>query len=277
MALACGRAPRPALLPAAIALPYSFAHPAAAIPLARLLGPRAVPSALAIGSVIPDAWYLVPLVERDLSHSVLGALWFCVPAGLAAYAALHLIFKQPMLALLPRRVACRAAAWSAPGLPAAGWLWVLLSLLCGIATHLAWDAFTHAGHLTFVQARVFGGVRLYRVLQHASTLLGGLFLGWWLWRKLRSTPPVPEPPALDVVTRIAVLGAMALVPAVAFAGMLIGMEFSQWRAGLRASGVTALSSFGLVALSFCLLWRISPRLRARPRPRARACAIARPE
>jgi len=45
-------------------VPYPFAHPAAVLPLARPMGRFAAPSALAIGSVLPDLWYFVPLADR---------------------------------------------------------------------------------------------------------------------------------------------------------------------------------------------------------------------
>lgn len=223
------------------------------IPVAKLLGARAVPSALAIGSMIPDAWYLVPWVTRDQAHSVAGALLFCLPAGLAAYAAFHLIFKQPMLALAPRRLAGRLAAWARPGLPAVPWAWVLLSLAAGIATHLVWDAFTHAGHISIVHERVFG-VRLYRVVQHASTVFGSAFLLWWVWRRAAAMPPAPAPKGIGERTRIAVLAVLALVPAAAFAAVLCSLDAEPLRAALRAAGVTAFSAFGLVAVFFSIAW-----------------------
>jgi hypothetical protein len=54
------------------------------------------------------------------------------------------------------------------------------------------------------------------------------------------------------------------------------IEGVYWRTALRAGAVMVVSSFGLVALSYCLAWRLSPRLRARPRRRARAFSTARP-
>ena len=237
-------------------MPYAFAHPAAVIPVAKLLGRRAVPSALAIGSMMPDAWYFVPLLDRGQSHGAL-ALWFGVPAGLIVYAAFHLIFKQPMLALAPRALAGRLAPWSAPGLPAASWLSVLASLLAGIVTHLAWDAFTHEGYFRFVEARLSVGVYLHQVLQHASTLGGSAFLAWWGWRKLAATRPQPQPHALPRGMRIAVLCAMTLLPAIAFFGVLgpFDLDPGTARLALRAATITALSAFGLVALAFSLAWK----------------------
>ena len=77
-------------------MPYPFAHPAAVLPLARPMGRFAVPSALAIGSVVPDLWYFVPFADRADSHSLAALFWFCLPAGLAAYALFHLLLKQPL-------------------------------------------------------------------------------------------------------------------------------------------------------------------------------------
>lgn len=236
-------------------MPYAFAHPAAAVPLAKLLGRRAVASALVIGSMIPDAWYFTPELGREPTHDPVGALLLCLPAGLIVYAAFHLIFKQPMLALAPRRLAGRLAAWTSPSLPEVPWLWVVLSMLTGIATHLAWDAFTHAGGAPLLEARVFGNVRLHQVLQHASTLLGSAFLGWWLWRRLQSTRPATWVHAVHDRVRTVVLAMMAVCPIVAFVAVLHALEEAGLRTAMRAAGVTALSAFGFLALSFSLAWK----------------------
>lgn len=235
-------------------MPYALAHPAAVVPVAKLLGARAVPSALAIGSMIPDAWYLVPFIGRDEAHGVAGALLFCLPAGLAAYAGFHLIFKHPMLALAPRRLRGRLAAWASPGLPDVPWAWVFLSLGAGIATHLAWDAFTHEGHIAIVHERVFG-VRLYRVLQHASTLIGGAFVFWWVRRRLAATAPAPVPRGIGGRARAVMLALLGVIPAVAFGGVLYALDGEPLRAALRAAGVTAFCAFGLLAVLYAIAWR----------------------
>ena len=257
-------------------MPYAFAHPAAVVPVAKLLGRRAVPSALAIGSMVPDAWYLVPLLERDHSHAGLSGIALCLVAGLLAYMAFHLVFKQPLLALFPRRIAACAVNWMTPGLPAVPWRWVMISLLAGIGTHLAWDAFTHRGHFEFVEAVLFPGVPVYRGLQHASTLLGTAFLAGWLWTKLRAVPARAVIPQAPRALRVAAVAAMLILPVAALLFAVDTVEGIDWRTWLRAAAVIAVSTLGLVALTFCVAWRLSPRLRARPRPQARACATARP-
>ncbi|MFL6567364.1 MAG: DUF4184 family protein [Burkholderiales bacterium] len=238
-------------------MPYAFAHPAAVVPVAKMLGARAVPSALAIGAMIPDAWYIVPLLEREHGHDLPGALLFCVPAGLLAYMAFHLIFKQPLLALAPRWLAERLAAWTTPRLPRAPWHRVLLSLLAGIATHLAWDAFTHAGYFPILETRVAGGIYLHQLLQHTSTLLGTWFLAAWIRRKLRATQPMVLVRVLDDRLRYAVMAAMTGLPATAFLIALRTFEAEPAALALRAAGVTALSAFGLLALFFSVGWRLA--------------------
>jgi Domain of unknown function (DUF4184) len=242
-------------------VPYTFAHPAAVIPIAAVLGRSAVPSALVIGSMIPDAWYFVPFLDRDDSHDLMGILWFCLPAGLLAYTAFHLIFKQPMLALLPRDLAGRLAAWTTPGMPAVPRFAVLVSLLAGIATHLVWDALTHPGPLSaalpVLQAKLFGNVYLHGLLQHASTLLGTAFLARWILRKLRATKPQAELPEVHPLLRVAVLAVMVVVPAFAFVSVVSELEPLSLRTALRAGGLIAVSMLGFVALFFCLAsqWR----------------------
>jgi hypothetical protein len=227
------------------------------VPVAKLLGARAVPSALAIGAMIPDAWYVVPLLEREHGHALPGALLFCVPAGLLAYAVFHLIFKQPLLALAPRWLAERLAAWTTPGLPRARWRRVLLSLLAGIATHLAWDAFTHAGHFPILETVVAGGIHLHQVLQHASTLLGTWFIATWILRKLRATPPRATQCVLDDRLRYAVVAAMTGLPGAAFLLALRAFEAEPAPLALRAAGVTALSALALLALLFSVGWKLA--------------------
>ena len=234
-------------------MPYACAHPAAVIGFHRLLGRLAVPSALAIGSVIPDAWYFLPFLKRTDSHSMLGLFLFCLPAGLFAYAAFHLIFKQPLLALLPRAVAARSAAFACARLPQVPWRAVLVSLFAGAVTHLAWDALTH-------ESGIVDALGLnYRLLQHASTVLGTVFVVSWVALKLRSAPEglTVRPLTPRARTLIGVL--LLTVMAGAFFAVLLLMPGEIHRGGLRsllrAAGITSLSVLGFAFLGYCLLFR----------------------
>lgn len=167
-------------------MPYAIAHPVAAIPLARLLGRRSVPSALAIGTIVPDAWYVIPGLDRPFSHQAHGLFLFCLPAGLLLYLAFHGLLKEPLLHLLPSGIASRARSFSVPGFPRVAWWIVAANIVLGAATHQVWDALTHSG--AFATRFLPFGEPVLRVLQHGSTALGGAFLLWWIWKKLRSAP-----------------------------------------------------------------------------------------
>ena len=235
-------------------MPYACAHPAAVIALPRLLGKLAVPSALAIGSVIPDAWYFLPILGRADSHSALGLLFFCLPAGILAYAGFHLICKEPLLALLPDGLSARARAFACEGLPPVPKRAVVASILAGAITHNAWDAFTH-------QSAVTAWMNLdYRLLQHASTLLGTALVAWWVATKLRAAAAHELPEQLPAPLRTGIIAAMLLLALVAFGAVMLVMPASQidWSASrslLRAAGVTALSVLGFTFLGYCLLFR----------------------
>lgn len=239
-------------------MPYAIAHPLAVIPVARVLGRRAVPSALVIGSVIPDAWYLVPGVGRPLSHTAPGLLLFCLPAGLALYLLFHLLFKDPLLALLPPGIARRAAAYASPRLPDRPWLWVCACLVLGAATHQAWDALTHAGpfsrHLPILHAPILG-MEAYRVLQHLSTLAGGVLLLAWTWRKLRATQPVSYS-VLAHRSRVAAVGGFAALAFLVF-GAVLALAFPELelRRSLRVAAAAAVAVLGLALFLYALAVR----------------------
>lgn len=225
-------------------MPYPFAHPAAVIPLARPLGRTGVPSALAIGSVVPDLWYFVPGFSRSDSHSAAGLVWFCIPAGLLAYALFHAVLKQPLVALISPRLSHYACA----GLPQRPWYAVVVSLLVGAITHLVWDALTHAAQQ---------GPNLW---QHASTIVGAAILAVWVSRRLRAVPPAPA--QLSAFARgcicLALLGAMAIAALwsadISLTADLI-FDIRVLRRLLRTAGIGALAGLGAALLVYCLVFR----------------------
>lgn len=223
-------------------MPYPFAHPAAVIPLARPLGRFAVPSALAIGSMAPDFWYFVPLIARHQSHSLAGLAWFCLPAGLMLYTLFHLILKQPLIAL----VSPRLGRFTPAGLPDVPWHAVIVSLLAGALTHVAWDAVTHSYD---------DGLQHHNWLQHASTALGTAVLGWWAWRKLRLVPATPGP--LSPLARARIL--LVLLGAASLAAWLTAeappADLRALRQFLRTGGFAAVQALGVALLVYCLLFQ----------------------
>lgn len=222
-------------------MPYPFAHPAAVIPLRRL----GVPSALVIGSIVPDLWYFVPLVERAQSHSLAGLVLFCLPLGLALYLLFHSLLKQPLIEL----VSPRLAAFSCPGLPPARWRAVVLSLLAGALTHLAWDALAHAND----------HVPGHNWAQHASTLLGTAVLVAWLLPRLRRAPARPS--ELPLAARLAVfalLGVAAAASVTIFADWP-APELAEVKQFLRTGGIAALQASTLAIFAYALAFHLKKK------------------
>lgn len=179
-------------------MPFTLSHSAAVIPFARR---PFVLSALVIGSMSPDFEMFLTLSNNaTFAHSIRGLFLFCLPAGLAALWLFHSCFKKPLLSLLPLAIAERLQPSEKQfefG-PLRQFVLILLSILIGAATHIAWDSFTHHNgwfveRIAFLQSALletqYGSLRVYKLLQHASTLFGGAVIGWWLLKWFKNSRP----------------------------------------------------------------------------------------
>lgn len=256
-------------------MPFTFAHPAAAVPLLRPLGRRGSLSALAIGSIAPDLAFIVPLeVTRAQTHGLAGLFLFCLPAGMLAYLLFHLVLKTPLLGLFPERL--REALVTPARGPRAPWSAALISLLCGAATHVAWDSFTHPGPVVEaipalgVLLLSLGGydVFVYKVLQHGGSVLGLALLALWFRRWLRTAPRGPAPgPALPAPLRrrwLAALVAGPLLVACWVAGRSPALtDLASLRTFAAAFIFTALPALALALTAYSVGWHAWARLKFR--------------
>jgi membrane-bound metal-dependent hydrolase YbcI (DUF457 family) len=247
-------------------VPFTLAHPAAILPLRR----RLVFSALVIGAMAPDFHYFLGLhVDADISHSVAGAFYFCLPAGLAALWLFHRVLKEPLISLAPEWHQARLARFAMPFRlgPGRQFALILLSLLAGIFSHLLWDSFTHSPgwmvrHFPELRSVVLqdflGGRPLYNVLQHGSSLLGLaiLALAYRRWSRNNGPQPANREFSLDERTKwgiLAGIGLAAFLLSGAYAAQ--GYARSGRFAVLAGHGVIAfmaITFFGL--LGFSLWW-----------------------
>lgn len=251
-------------------MPFTFAHPAAAVPLRRALGRWGVLSALVIGSMVPDFHYFLPFdLDRMDTHSAAGILYFCLPVGLLSYAAWHRFLKRPLLALLPARVAWRLQDPEGISPPASAA--VLASLLAGVLNHLLWDTFTHAGArgvrlLPWLRRTAFSvdgvGVPVYKLVQHGSALVGLALLALWIvrwWHRTGTAAPPPVREALPVRTRNRVFVAIACAMGAAACGAVAPVW--QWpldppllRLALREAVIAASAALFAGILLYSLGW-----------------------
>ncbi|GGC77738.1 DUF4184 family protein [Undibacterium terreum] len=254
-------------------MPFTLSHPAAVLPLHKLLGRRSSISAMAIGSMAPDFAYFLPGIHGLMTHSLAGILIFCLPAGLLAYFIFHLLIKRPACLLLPEFLLSRlrGQVFGAGTLPSVS-IWVLAcSVMLGAATHIAWDALTHrnsavVNHVDLLRSVVFtvdgSQVYLYKLLQHLSTALGLLVLAWWVqsWLTQPATPADSdllkdtnqlEPPAS---LKVYIAGGIFIASALccAAAGFLHwGFSLERWLFHVTVAGI---SGFVLALLCYCTAW-----------------------
>lgn len=255
-------------------MPFTLAHPAAIIPLRRALGRHSVVSAMVIGSMAPDLHHFLPVnLGRAETHSLAGTFLFCLPLGMLLYLVFHMLIKQPLLSLLPARIALRLDSHAplAPPVP------VLLSLLFGVTTHFVWDTFTHADALgvalvSFLQTYLFTfmeyPVFAYKIVQHGSAMVGLLWMAWWVVRWVRhpvtthSTEMASRAGDLWMLSpwqRIAIVGSMVLLAGIAGILSAIGLlkppfDIYAWRLVIREAIITAISTVAVAGFVYSVAW-----------------------
>ena len=186
-------------------MPFTPAHAAAALPFRHKL---LVTSAVVIGTMAPDFEYFLRLApSTGFGHTLTGALVLTLPLALIVFWLFQFCVKSMVIALLPRGVQLRLLDTLSlfPFTGFARFLLILISLLLGIATHIVWDNFTHPNtwlyqHWLFLRELsnlpFFGPTQHYKILQHASTVLGlGLLCsGLVLWYRA-ATPRIAALPS----------------------------------------------------------------------------------
>jgi Domain of unknown function (DUF4184) len=162
---------------------WTFAHPAAVLPLRPVFRNRLPFCALVVGSMTPDfGFYFGSFAISRMAHTLWGVLTICLPSGLVLLAIIRTLHR-PIGGLLPfphrQRLLSLAPLPSLRG-PSA-FFWASIALLVGALTHVVWDSFTHqsgysVSHWPILQNTAFfigkKGFELYEVLQDTSSVLG---------------------------------------------------------------------------------------------------------
>ncbi len=215
----------PALVNAA--MPLTFSHPLAVVPLRRFCPAQLNFLALVIGSMLPDfGYYTRQYSLGPYCHTPQGILFVCLPVGFAVLVVFYGL-RAPLCYILPQPH--RAALTPlAVGRPRRDWRTIIIaviSLVLGACTHVLWDSFTHEDgwavrHLPALSTPLhFGHTQLpvCYVLQQLSTVGAGLALVilYVLW--LRRQPEIPRDTSSDhwrygLLGGLAVLSLAAAIP-----------------------------------------------------------------
>ncbi len=171
-----------------LAMPLTFCHPLAVLPLRRFCPILLNFPALVIGSMSPDfGYYIGQFPMATFAHSIQGTFIVCVPIGILALFIIYTLWR-PLCFMLPqphREALLTLALLQPPKSSLRSALIATLSLLFGAWTHTIWDSFTHSTgwavqHMSILQAPLIklSNTTLHTsyVLQQISTFMGGAVL-----------------------------------------------------------------------------------------------------
>ncbi|CDK00436.1 conserved membrane hypothetical protein [Microbacterium sp. C448] len=232
-------------------MPFTPSHAVVALPFIRT---PLVPAAIAIGAMTPD----LPIFLRGfgLRYSATHT-WSWLPVTVVVALALLLVWRcvlRPVARdLVPMVLAERLPdGWDAgarasaretfalhrPGASAgkispASILLLVVSLAIGVASHIAWDLFTHLdrwGLRVFpLLAERWGPLLGYKWLQYGSSVFGLLVIGIWAVVWLRPRRPVPPQDRAPGFVRVAWWISLPAFLVIAWVGGL--MLFGPLRSG----------------------------------------------
>jgi len=175
-------------------MPFTFSHPAIILPLTYLPKHWFSLTGLVIGSLTPDFEYFLRMrIKSNFSHTIDGLFWFDLPLGLLLAFIFHNIVRDSLFDNLPlglksKFLSFRKFDWN--GHFKKNWLVVLISIFIGAVSHIFWDSFTH-DHGYFVKTIpnltntidiLNLEIPILKILQHASTLIGGLIIFFGVYK-----------------------------------------------------------------------------------------------
>ncbi|MFT6716634.1 MAG: hypothetical protein ACJA0Q_001278 [Saprospiraceae bacterium] len=167
-------------------MPFTFAHPAVLIPFKYLPSKWYSVTGLIIGALVPDFEYFFRMkLSSTCSHTIQGLFLFNLPVAIVLSIVFHLIVKKPLFDNSPHIIQKRLESfvqlnWTTHFKN--HYIAIIMSILIGAFSHIAWDSFTHEHGLMcrkilFLQNDFqmfkFHAPR-FKVLQHSSTMLGFL-------------------------------------------------------------------------------------------------------
>lgn len=171
-------------------MPFTFSHPAIVLPFKNSIGKNLSMTGLIVGSLTPDFEYFIRLkIQSEFSHTLYGTFLFNLPIGLTLCFLFHLIVKKPFIENLPSKLQrkfseIKNSNWL--DYFKRKWMVVIFSIIIGALSHILWDSFTHNNayfvkllNLDKTLAEI--NMPIYKVLQHGSTIIGGVYILNFIW------------------------------------------------------------------------------------------------
>lgn len=188
-------------------MPFTFSHPALAIPVYFLRRNFLSLTGLVMGSLAPDFEYFIRMKKGPsvYSHSFWAIFWFNLPIALLLAFIFHGWVKKPLIHHLPLWLYIRLVKYEKLNWFSyfkRKWPFVLLSIVIGTATHLLWDWFTHysvvftnGNHkIEFTFLNSYFQIYTYTILHILNSLFGLVLLFKLLWQLPTATDFKKEQP-----------------------------------------------------------------------------------
>lgn len=166
-------------------MPFTVSHAAVVVPLYHFLRRYFLPSALIIGSIVPDFHYFIPFgIDRPMTHRLSSIFWFSLPLGFLTFLIFHTIIRQPLLHLMPTRFYPKLAHLEAPYalFQRDIFLKIIISLIISAYTHLTWDDANWLGKDIFYS---------FNNIQFLASAFGLLIMFYWAWKWLQYAQSKP--------------------------------------------------------------------------------------
>jgi Domain of unknown function (DUF4184) len=178
-----------------IIMPFTLAHPIAALPIWELSQKRLNLLGLMVGSIVPDMAYFLTLQPiGTVRHTVPGVLTYGIAEGLLLVAIGRHILLRPLLAIGPKTITQRCQIpTSRQSFSIVDLVILIVSIVLGALSHLIWDSFSHetgwfVQNIAWLRQDV-GRMPFYKLVQYLSGLLGLAGLGGWLYAWWRQAEP----------------------------------------------------------------------------------------
>lgn len=167
-------------------MPFTFSHPALILPLTFLPKKWFSLTGLVIGSLTPDFEYFIRMkIQSNYSHTLSGLFWFDLPLGILLAFIFHNTVRDKLFVNFPTILSSRLKRFNLfewNNYFKTHWFVVAVSVLIGAVSHIFWDSFTHDNgyfvqtipRLTNTINLFCGQISILKILQHSSTILGGL-------------------------------------------------------------------------------------------------------
>lgn len=207
---------------------FTFAHPAAVIPLHKYKN-RFHPAALVFGSMAPDFEYFLYVKPMQVSgHTLLGLVTTNLPLVFMIWLLYEAFVRDAFLRYLPDPFWKGAQQYRRQPQYIChvreAWMFIYSALL-GMLTHIIWDSFTHQSGVMVEAIPVLqkgisllgSQVPLYKIMQHGSTAIGFFVIGLFFHSKLKDENP-PDRTRNERVMACVYWGAGCLGSGLLFAG-----------------------------------------------------------